>query len=112
MSSPPNFDPAAVKRAVEREMNALATDVLAEAKRQVPLDKGMLRRSGTKEIGWQGDRIVATVSFNTVYAAVQHEGTNFRHPRGGKAKYLEDPLKQYAPEMRRRLNRAYRAALG
>ena len=106
------IDVAALRRAVEREMNALATDVLAEAKRQVPVDKGVLRRSGTKDIGWSGDRITATVSFNTPYAAVQHEDTSFRHPRGGKAKYLEDPLKQYAPQMRTRLNAAFRKALG
>ncbi len=93
-------------------MNALATDVLAEAKRQVPLEKGILRRSGTKEIGWQGDRVVAVISFNTPYAAYQHEGIGFRHPRGGKAKYLEDPLKAAAPTMRQRLNDAYRKALG
>jgi len=111
VSETPSIDTAALRRAVEREMNAIATDVLAEAKRQVPLDKGTLRRSGTKEVSWQGDRIVATVSFNTPYAAVQHEETGYRHPRGGKAKYLEDPLKAQAGRMRQRLNEAYRRAL-
>lgn len=106
------IDVAALRRAVEREINDIATDVLAEAKRQVPVDKGMLRRSGTKEVGWRGDRITATISFNTPYAAIQHEDTSFRHPRGGKAKYLEDPLKAEAPKMRSRLNAAFRRALG
>lgn len=38
----------------------------------------------------------ARISFNTVYAEVQHERTDYEHPKGGKAKYLEGPLKQYA----------------
>lgn len=41
----------------------------------------------------------AEISFNTVYAAYQHERTDLRHPRGGNAKYLEGPVKQYAPEL-------------
>lgn len=41
----------------------------------------------------------AVISFNTPYAAVQHERTDYEHPRGGNAKYLEGPLKRYAPEM-------------
>lgn len=33
-----------------------------------------------------------TVSYNTKYAAVQHEQINYNHPRGGQAKYLESVL--------------------
>lgn len=104
------FKVQALRAAVEKEMNALATDLLAEAKRQVPRDEGTLIRSGVKTVGWQGDRIVANVSFNTPYAAAQHEG-DFVHPKGGKRKYLEDPLKALKPKMARRLNEAYRRAL-
>ena len=32
------------------------------------------------------------VSYNTVYAAVQHEQINYAHPRGGQAKYLQQVL--------------------
>lgn len=35
---------------------------------------------------------VGRVSYNTVYAAVQHEQINYNHPRGGQAKYLEQVL--------------------
>lgn len=34
----------------------------------------------------------AEVSFNTVYAARQHEETTWRHPKGGQAKFLSEPL--------------------
>ena len=32
------------------------------------------------------------ISFNTPYARRQHEEVGYNHPRGGKAKYLEDPF--------------------
>lgn len=112
MPERPSIDPAEIRRAIEREMNSIANDVLLEAKRQVPVDKGMLRRSGVKLVGWIGDRIVANISFNTPYAAVQHEDRTLRHPRGGKAKYLEDPLRAFAPQMKSRLEQAYRRAIG
>lgn len=33
-----------------------------------------------------------SVSYNTKYAAVQHEQTAYDHPKGGQAKYLESVL--------------------
>lgn len=33
-----------------------------------------------------------SVSFNTKYAATQHEQINYDHPRGGQSKYLESVL--------------------
>ncbi len=38
------------------------------------------------------DRVVGEVSYNTKYAANQHEHTEYDHPRGGQAKYLESVL--------------------
>lgn len=43
----------------------------------------------------RGNAIIeGEVGFNMPYAAVQHEHTEYNHPRGGKAKYLEDNLKE------------------
>lgn len=39
-----------------------------------------------------GPRVEATVTVDQVYAHYQHEGLEFKHPRGGRAKYLELPL--------------------
>lgn len=36
--------------------------------------------------------MVGTVSYNTPYAADQHEHTEYDHPKGGQAKYLESVL--------------------
>jgi hypothetical protein len=39
-----------------------------------------------------GPKVVNTVVVDQVYAKYQHESLDFRHPRGGRAKYLEAPL--------------------
>lgn len=36
--------------------------------------------------------IIGRVIVDQVYARYQHEGLDFKHPRGGQAKYLEQPL--------------------
>ena len=36
--------------------------------------------------------VTASVEVDQVYARYQHEGLDFRHPRGGQAKYLEQPF--------------------
>jgi hypothetical protein len=38
------------------------------------------------------DRLTGTVTVDQVYAHYQHEHMEFHHPRGGTAKYLEQPL--------------------
>ena len=43
--------------------------------------------------------IQAAVTFNRPYAVRQHEELGYRHPKGGKAKYLEDPMNSEATTM-------------
>jgi hypothetical protein len=40
----------------------------------------------------RGEKVTMHVEVNQRYAHYQHEHLEFRHPRGGQAKYLEDPL--------------------
>lgn len=40
-----------------------------------------------------------SVSYNTPYAAVQHEQTAYDHPKGGQAKYLESVLVEHQSEI-------------
>jgi hypothetical protein len=42
--------------------------------------------------GCREGRLSGSVTVNQVYAHYQHEHLEFRHPRGGQAKYLEAPL--------------------
>lgn len=106
-----NIDTRKLRAAFEREMRDIGTELLAESKRQVPVDEGTLSRSAVKTARWEGDSFVVNISYNTPYAAVQHERRDFNHPKKGKAKYLEDPLRQMAPKVRKRLARAMREAL-
>lgn len=43
------------------------------------------------------------VDVDQVYAQYQHEGLDLRHPRGGQAKYLEQPLFERARDYVQRL---------
>lgn len=109
----------AVKIAEKVGMKALRTggeSILTEAIDETPVDTGTLRRSGTVTVGGlpDGARVFEAaeagnemkdafpdpvgkekavyISFNTPYARRQHEELDYEHPRGGKAKYLEDPF--------------------
>lgn len=62
--------------------------LLAEARAIVPYDKGPLTESGKAS----RDGLNGAVSFDTVYAVVQHERLDFEHPPGRTAKYLEGPF--------------------
>jgi len=119
----------AVKIAEEAGLKALRTGaeaILTEAIDETPFESGTLRRSGTVTVGGlpDGARVFEAaeagnemkdafsdpvgkeksvyISFNTPYARRQHEELDYNHPRGGKAKYLEDPfnrLKQKVVKM-------------
>ncbi len=109
----------AVKIAEEAALKALRTgaeSILTEAIDETPVETGTLRRSGTVTVGAlpdgaqvyeaaesgsdmkdafpgpEGKEKAVYISFNTPYARRQHEELGYQHPRGGKAKYLEDPF--------------------
>jgi hypothetical protein len=109
----------AVRIAEEAGLKALRTGaeaILTEAIDEAPVDTGTLRRSGTVTIGTVpdgtqvyeaaeagsemkdaysnaiGKEKAVYISFSTPYARRQHEELGYNHPRGGKAKYLEDPF--------------------
>lgn len=64
--------------------------VLGETQAVVPIDETALSRSGTSSVDEQ--QLVAAVSYDTPYAAVQHEQMDYQHAPGRQAKYLEQPL--------------------
>lgn len=77
-------------------LGRIGDDLLGQGQRDAPIEEGTLRGSGTSELRVGAREVEVEVSFNTVYAARQHEELAWRHPKGGKAKYLEDPLKASA----------------
>jgi hypothetical protein len=62
--------------------------VLAESKKIVPLDEGTLERSGKADV----NGLHGSISFDTPYAARQHEELTWQHAPGRSAKYLEIPM--------------------
>lgn len=83
---------ANAKRGALRGVTLAAEHVLAEATKLVPIQEGTLSRSGQTSAEMQGDEAVAAISYNTPYAAAQHERLDYRHDQGRRAKYLESPL--------------------
>lgn len=106
-----------IQAAVDRMQTGSATGladallyVATESQQRCPVNIGDLRGSVQVTLddqpiaqGQQGGGITTTgatpptatrgeVSYNTPYAAVQHEQINYSHPHGGQAKYLESVL--------------------
>lgn len=79
---------AGIDNATDRALADSANHLLGEAVRLAPVDTGDLRGSGNVAPIQGGYE----VRFTQRYAAVQHERLDYHHPRGGQAKYLEQPL--------------------
>ena len=115
---------AKAARRLVHDVNRAGEILLGNAQRRAPLDEGTLRGSAELALTVNGSRydgagalgaatfaaetaarsgqdvtVYAEVSFNTVYAAAQHEGLDYDHPKGGEAKYLERPLTELAPRL-------------
>lgn len=103
----------AVNKMASKQTKGLADALLyvaEESQQRAPVDTGDLRGSVRVELegntyaqGVKGGGVNisgalpntaarGSVSFNTIYAAQQHEQINYSHPHGGQAKYLESVL--------------------
>lgn len=105
----------AVSRAVQAAVRALQTtaaDLQGKSAAQAPIDTGDLRANASvSPIKQEGDSIYVTVGYDLPYAIVQHERLDFHHPKGGKAKYLEDPYKENVARYERFIKDAIRGDL-
>lgn len=100
-----------VEDALQRELRREAEDIGGRSVRDAPIDEGTLRGSMEIEMREIPGGAEAEISFNTPYAARQHEEMEWEHPRGGKAKYLEDNVKGFAQFHADNLGRAMGRAL-
>lgn len=70
---------------------ALAAEhLLGESNKNVPHEEGTLERSGT--VSTDPANFTAAVSYDTPYAARQHEDMTLRHNKGRTAKFLENAM--------------------
>lgn len=102
-------------RSAAAGLYAVGETTMTEAKRQVPVDLGALKGSGYVSLPEiSGDSVTVELGFGGPakdYAVIQHEELGYRHPDGGKAKFLEDPLNQIAPASGELMARVARASL-
>lgn len=75
-----------VNAAAGRGVRLAGEHVLTEANGRVPHDEGTLERSGS--VSQSGHK--AAVSYDTPYAARQHEDLTLHHDGKGEAKWLEN----------------------
>lgn len=87
-----------------------AEHVLQVSRAVVPIEEGTLERSGVASA--DRDSLTAAVSYDTVYAARQHEELGWRHAEGRTAKYLEGPLNAEREQVGEIIAAAIRRALG
>lgn len=79
----------------EKGIEEAMTFILKQSKEEVPVDTGALKKSGKMTKIKNGYEISykqkSESGYN--YAPIQHENLDYKHKKG-KAKYLEDPIKQ------------------
>ncbi|MEE4598221.1 hypothetical protein V2J94_41370 [Streptomyces sp. DSM 41524] len=88
---------AVVREAAGRGLFLGAELVLSVSNERVPLDEAALQRSGTASVD-EGE-LLAAVSYDTPYAARQHEEMTWRHAPGRRPKYLESALNDSAGDV-------------
>ncbi len=79
-----------VKEAAARGLAIAADHVYRVAANLAPIEEGTLARSGGPSVD-QG-KLTAAISFDTPYAARQHEELHWRHDSGKQAKFLESAM--------------------
>lgn len=97
------------KAGTARGLYNSAEHVLAKSREVVPIEEATLSRSGAASV--DPDDEVAAVSYDTPYAARQHEELTWRHDPGRTAKYLERPHAQTWPQQQALIAQAVREEL-
>lgn len=84
---------ARIEDAVRDGLVEIGTDLAGRSAEEAPVDKGDLRGNATVDVS-QAQKMIVRVGYSLPYALRQHEELNYNHPRGGKAKFLEDPYRE------------------
>jgi hypothetical protein len=97
-----------IRHGVERGLRDAVEFLLTEANKSVPHDEGTLERSGQASVsGTKG-----AVSYDTPYAARQHEDMTLRHDGKGRSKWLEVAFSQEAKTVGKIIATATRREVG
>jgi len=109
-----------------RAATECAIDLAAKSSQLAPIDMGDLRNNckavvngvvvyaNQQETGLSPQPFrepEVEVSYDLIYARRQHEELSYRHPKGGQAKYLEEPFLANATQYAERIRKAVIDAL-
>lgn len=78
-----------------KKVKAIALDLQGKSAKLAPVDIGDLRNNCNADLSKAtGDKARATVGYSLPYALRQHEELSYNHPKGGQAKFLEQPFRE------------------
>lgn len=82
-----------IEAAARQTLELVGLDLQGRSQRDAPVEEGTLRGSASHSVIETSTGAIVVVSFATPYAARQHEEITWKHPKGGRSKYLEANLK-------------------
>ncbi|WP_101605667.1 minor capsid protein [Amycolatopsis sp. BJA-103] len=86
-------------------------DLKSLSQDEVPYDQGDLSRSAKVSSEERSEGWVGGVSYDTPYAAAQHENRGWTHQDGRKAGYLGDPMRANAERYQAHIAAAVKEAM-
>lgn len=98
--------------AFERGIVEAADELKRLSQNEVPVDQFDLMRSAKVSTDTTGSVVEAAVSYDTPYAARQHEERDWKHQDGRKAGYLGDPLRANSQRLQAHIANTVRGELG
>lgn len=98
-----------IQQAALRGLRDSGEHILQLSRDRVPIDTGVLERSGMVT---DNDADTVAVSYDTPYAVRVHEDMTARHVAGREAKYLETATGEAVPVVGQIVRRAVTTALG
>lgn len=103
-------DKGAAKRGAIQGLFNAAQHLKEQSTAIAPIEEATLIKSATVSVEEATPK--AAVSYDTVYAARQHEELTWRHDPGRQAKYLEQPLHDDAATLQALIAAGVRRGLG
>lgn len=97
----------AVDKGAEAGLQLATEYLLAESRKIVPHEEGILEGSGFADV----DGLEGSVSYDTPYAVRQHEELTWSHKSGRSAKYLEKPARANQRQIADLIARGMRGSL-
>lgn len=96
-----------------RALQTCAQDLKGKSQEEAPVDLGDLKGNcHVSDVEESSEGISVRVGYSLPYALRQHEHPDYSHPKGGKAKYLEDPYKSNSQKYLNYIGKEIKSKLG